>query len=147
MTEDAPIYATAKPGLSAANDYPRKIGVGRALAHGHDAGRRNQGERVMSDQSCPFEEEFDGNDFCATHLIGYMGHEPAACIRARFFADFCKLERLAAEPSIARPGSLFKRFAPASSLPARKASGAFMVSADRPVNFWAHFGAKLGPNR
>src|SRR5919199_5987705 len=49
----------------------------------------------LSEQSCPYDEEFDGNDFCAMHLIGAVGGQPAACLRARFFADFAKLERLA----------------------------------------------------
>jgi len=49
----------------------------------------------MSEQECPFDEEFDGNDFSATHLIGYVGDEPAACLRIRYFADFAKVERLA----------------------------------------------------
>lgn len=42
----------------------------------------------------PYEEEFDGNDLCATHLIGYVGHEPAGCMRVRYFAGFAKIERL-----------------------------------------------------
>jgi predicted GNAT family N-acyltransferase len=49
----------------------------------------------MAEQECPFDEEFDGNDFSATHLIGYVGDEPAACLRIRYFADFAKVERLA----------------------------------------------------
>jgi predicted GNAT family N-acyltransferase len=49
----------------------------------------------MAEQECPYEEEFDGNDFSATHLIGYVGDEPAACLRIRYFADFAKVERLA----------------------------------------------------
>jgi len=49
----------------------------------------------ISEQSCPYDEEFDGNDFSATHLIGYVGEEPAACLRIRYFADFAKVERLA----------------------------------------------------
>ena len=48
----------------------------------------------ISEQECPYEEEFDGNDFSATHLIGYVGDEPAATLRLRFFADFAKLERV-----------------------------------------------------
>src|SRR5262249_23308204 len=43
----------------------------------------------------PYDEEFDGNDFTATHLIGYVGSEPAGCMRIRYFSDFAKLERLA----------------------------------------------------
>jgi len=49
----------------------------------------------IAEQECPFAEEFDGNDHCATHLIGFIGGEPAGCIRARFFHDFVKFERLA----------------------------------------------------
>jgi predicted GNAT family N-acyltransferase len=49
----------------------------------------------ISEQECPYLEEFDGNDFCATHLLGYVGDEPAGCIRIRYFADFAKIERLA----------------------------------------------------
>ncbi|HJR57277.1 MAG TPA: GNAT family N-acetyltransferase [Rhizomicrobium sp.] len=49
----------------------------------------------MAEQDCPYEEEFDGNDLAATHLIGYVGDEPAATLRLRFFADFVKMERLA----------------------------------------------------
>ena len=49
----------------------------------------------IGEQVCPYDEEYDGNDFCATHLIGYVGDEPAGCLRIRYFADFAKLERLA----------------------------------------------------
>jgi predicted GNAT family N-acyltransferase len=49
----------------------------------------------VAEQCCPYEEEFDGNDFCATHLLGYVGDEPAGCIRIRCFADFAKVERVA----------------------------------------------------
>ena len=48
-----------------------------------------------SEQRCPHDEEFDGNDFSATHLLGYVGHEPAGCVRIRCFADFAKIERIA----------------------------------------------------
>lgn len=49
----------------------------------------------IAEQDCPYDEEFDGNDLSATHLIGYIGDEPAGCLRLRFFADFAKVERLA----------------------------------------------------
>jgi len=54
-----------------------------------------RGAVYLSEQSCPYDEEFDGNDFCAMHLIGSVDREPAGCVRIRFFADFVKLERLA----------------------------------------------------
>ena len=49
----------------------------------------------IAEQECPYLEEFDDNDFCATHLLGYIGNEPAGCLRIRYFADFAKIERLA----------------------------------------------------
>lgn len=54
-----------------------------------------RGAVYMGEQQCPFEEEFDGNDFSATHLICHKGEEPAGCLRIRYFAEFAKLERLA----------------------------------------------------
>jgi predicted GNAT family N-acyltransferase len=49
----------------------------------------------IAEQLCLYDEEFDGNDFCATHLLGYIGKDPAGCIRIRYFATFAKIERLA----------------------------------------------------
>jgi predicted GNAT family N-acyltransferase len=53
-----------------------------------------RGAVFLGEQNCPYDEEFDGNDFTATHLVGYIGDEPAGCLRIRYFADFAKLERL-----------------------------------------------------
>jgi predicted GNAT family N-acyltransferase len=50
----------------------------------------------MGAQACPFDEEFDGNDFAgATHLILLKLGEPVGVVRMRWFAGFAKLERLA----------------------------------------------------
>lgn len=49
----------------------------------------------MAEQFCHYSEEFDGNDFCATHMLGTVADDAAGCIRIRFFADFAKVERLA----------------------------------------------------
>ena len=50
----------------------------------------------MGEQLCPFDEEFDGNDFNgATHLIARRDGEPVGVMRLRWFADFVKIERLA----------------------------------------------------
>src|SRR5947207_10723151 len=54
-----------------------------------------RGAVYMGEQHCAFEEEFDGNDFSATHLICHQNGEPVGCMRIRYFADFAKLERLA----------------------------------------------------
>ncbi len=49
----------------------------------------------LAEQDMPYQEDADGNDFSATHLLGFIGREPAGCLRIRYFADFAKLERLA----------------------------------------------------
>ena len=49
----------------------------------------------VAEQACPYEEEFDGNDFSSTHLLGFAGAEAVATIRVRCFAEFAKIERLA----------------------------------------------------
>ena len=49
----------------------------------------------IAEQFCYYEEEFDGNDFCSTHLLGTIDGDAAGCVRIRYFADFAKIERLA----------------------------------------------------
>ena len=47
----------------------------------------------MGEQQCPYWEEFDGNDYSASHLMLYVDGEPAASMRVRWFSGFAKLER------------------------------------------------------
>jgi len=103
----------------------------------------------LTDQVCPYEEEFDGNDLCSLHLIGMVGSEPAACIRARFFGDFCKLERLAVRQSYRRSRLSFMMVQAGIEMARKKGFRRIYGHAqDRLVDFWAHFGAKpLGPDR
>lgn len=54
-----------------------------------------RGATFIAEQDCPYDEEFDGNDFSASHLLAYVGKEPVGCLRIRYFAGFAKLERLA----------------------------------------------------
>jgi predicted GNAT family N-acyltransferase len=56
----------------------------------------------MSEQGCPYEEEFDGNDYAGAHILGLVGGEAASVLRIRYFADFVKLERLAVLPRFRR---------------------------------------------
>lgn len=50
----------------------------------------------VGEQSCPYHEEFDGNDFAgATHLLAKCNGEPVGTLRVRWFADFAKVERVA----------------------------------------------------
>jgi predicted GNAT family N-acyltransferase len=103
----------------------------------------------MSDQLCPYNEEFDGNDFCSAHLIGYVGKEPAGCIRARFFGDFCKLERLAVRADYRKTKLAFRIVRAGIELARKKGfRRVYGHVHERVLNFWTYFGAKpLGPNR
>jgi predicted GNAT family N-acyltransferase len=103
----------------------------------------------LTDQACPYEEEFDGNDFCSLHLIAMVGPEPAACLRARYFADFCKLERLAVRQDYRRSRIAFQIVQAGIELARKKGFRRIYGHAqDRLVDFWAHFGAKpLGSDR
>lgn len=38
--------------------------------------------------------EFDGNDFCATHILALVNGQPAGTMRIRYFKDFVKFERM-----------------------------------------------------
>lgn len=63
-------------------DDLQRISVVRALVY-------------MSEQDCPYDEEFDGNDFVgATHLLAEAGGEPLGCLRVRWFNGFAKIERV-----------------------------------------------------
>jgi predicted GNAT family N-acyltransferase len=103
----------------------------------------------MSEQTCPYLEEFDGNDFCAAHLIGYVDNEPAACLRARFFASFAKLERLAVRHEFRNTRLSFDIVWAGIELSRKKGYTTIYGHAqDRLVKFWSRFGAKpMGGNR
>lgn len=66
-----------------------------------------RGAVYIGEQECPYEEEFDGNDFSATHFIAYIGDEPVGCLRARYFADFVKFERMAIRKEFRHSRALF----------------------------------------
>lgn len=102
----------------------------------------------LAEQACPFEEEFDRNDFCSLHLIGYRNGEPAACIRARFFADFAKLERLAVRAEHRKSRLAFEVVRAGIQICRRKGYRLIYGHAqDRLVDFWARFGARPMPDR
>jgi predicted GNAT family N-acyltransferase len=95
----------------------------------------------MAEQECPYDEEFDGNDFSATHLIGYVGNEPAACLRIRYFADFVKMERLAVRREFRKTRVAFKVVRAGIEL--CRAKGYRKIyghSQKRLLNFWSRFG-------
>jgi len=102
----------------------------------------------MNEQACPYDEEFDGNDFCAAHILGEIDGEPAGCIRIRFFGDFVKIERLAVRPEF-RSTTLAMKLARAAFDYAR-AKGfrkAYGHSRHDLVRFWSRFGFRPIPGR
>src|SRR6478672_5355795 len=103
----------------------------------------------LAEQDCPIEEEFDGNDLVAAHFIGFVGNEPAGCLRVRFFGEFAKVERLAVRHQYRRSRVSFKLVQASVEYVRRKGFRKIYGQAqDRLVDFWAHFGAKpLGHNR
>ena len=45
---------------------------------------------------CKLDEhvEFDGNDYCSTHILALDGNKPIGTMRIRYFSDFVKMERM-----------------------------------------------------
>lgn len=101
----------------------------------------------IAEQNCPYLEEFDGNDFAATHLIGYVGDEPAGCLRIRHFADFAKLERLAVRHEFRSTRLAFKLVRGGIDLCRMKGySRLYGHAQKRLTNFWGRFGFKPLPD-
>ncbi len=102
----------------------------------------------IAEQDCPFAEEFDGNDQCATHFLAFSADEPAGCLRARFFADFVKLERLAVRKPFRRSTIAFELVRCGIDFARRKGFRRIYGHAREGLEpFWARFGAKPIPGR
>jgi predicted GNAT family N-acyltransferase len=95
----------------------------------------------MAEQSCPYDEEFDGNDYMGTHVLGLIDGEPAAVLRMRYFADFVKLERLAVLPKFRR--TLIAKFMVEHAINIARRKGYRQMyghAQARLVHFWERFG-------
>lgn len=100
-----------------------------------------RGAVYLAEQECPYLEEFDGNDFCSTHLLGYLGNEPVACLRIRYFADFVKIERLAVRKEFRSNQIAIQLVEAAIDLCQAKGYQRFYGHAQwRLVPFWKQFG-------
>ena len=98
----------------------------------------------MVEQNCPFDEEFDGNDFAASHLLAYVNGEPAGCMRVRCFKDFAKVERLAVRKEFRTTKTAFQLVRAAVDLCRAKGYGRIYGYANVNVlKFWRSFGFKL----
>jgi predicted GNAT family N-acyltransferase len=98
----------------------------------------------MAEQACPYDEEFDGNDFASTHLIFYKGDEPAGCMRLRFFGDFAKMERLAVRKEFRTTNGAFELVRAAVELCRAKGIRKLYGHAREDLlPFWKRFGFKV----
>lgn len=100
-----------------------------------------RGATFGAEQNCPYAEEFDDNDYCAMHLIGFVGDEPVATLRVRFFASFAKLERLAVIERFRKTKIQVAVMQKAIEICQRKGySRIYGQSQERLVGFYAKFG-------
>ena len=102
----------------------------------------------MTEQLATYEEEFDGNDFCGTHLLGLAQGQPAGCARIRYFGDFAKLERMAVRPEF-RATRLMPQLARACINLCRQKGFRRLYAHARIdlVPLWGRFGARPVPGR
>lgn len=102
----------------------------------------------LSELACPYSEEFDGNDFTATHFLGYVDREPASTCRIRYFADFAKLERVAVRKEFRKSGIGGKMIGYAYDLCRQKGYRKLHGHCEeRLLPFWAKFGYKPIPGK
>jgi predicted GNAT family N-acyltransferase len=103
----------------------------------------------MGEQRCPFDEEFDGNDFSGSHILAYAGEEPVGCVRIRYFSEFAKLERLAVREEYRGRGAGRKLVEAATELCRTKGYRRVYAHAQtRLVEFWVRLGfAAFDPRR
>jgi predicted GNAT family N-acyltransferase len=96
-------YPECRPGLLVIFPQKRPLAAAKRVINVTVARELSEMMKVFSvrsatyiaEQCCHYEEEFDGNDFCATHFLGTVNGDAAGCIRVRYFAGFAKIERLA----------------------------------------------------
>jgi predicted GNAT family N-acyltransferase len=137
---ELPLYDNYVPGAS-----PGKIGV--TVARNFEDLNRVIAMRsavYIGEQECPYDEEFDGNDLSATHLLAYVGDEPAGCLRVRFFADFAKIERLVIRKEFRKTRAAFHLVRGGFKLCQKKGyRRVYGHSQIRLVNFWSRFGFRV----
>jgi predicted GNAT family N-acyltransferase len=137
---ELPLYDSYVPGAR-----PNEIGV-TVARNFEDLGRviAIRGAVYIGEQECPYEEEYDGNDLAATHLLVYVGDEPAGCLRVRFFADFAKIERLVVRKEFRKTRAAFHVVRAGFKLCQKKGyRRVYGHSQTRLVNFWSRFGFRV----
>jgi predicted GNAT family N-acyltransferase len=132
-----PLYDTYVPGAA-------KGEIGITVARSLDDIMKVNAIRnavYIGEQECPYDEEYDGNDFAATHLLAYIGDEPVGCLRVRFFADFLKFERMAIRKEFRKSRAAIQLAHAGLKLGQKKGyRHAYAHSQARLVTFWSRFG-------
>lgn len=102
----------------------------------------------LAEQFPLYAEEFDGNDFCATHLVGYIDGDPAGAVRMRYFGDFVKLERLAVKMEYRKSRLAFRLCREAARHIRQKGfTRIYGHASDEIAPFWRLLGGKDMPGR
>lgn len=98
---------------------------------------------LAEEDNITYFDEFNGNDYVATHLIAYVNGDPAGVIRVRWFADFALLERVGIRKRY-RSFKVLIALARASFELARQKGYRLVAGRAREdtVNFWKRFGAR-----
>lgn len=102
----------------------------------------------IAEQECPFDEDYDGNDFCSSHLLATVNGEPAGCLRIRYFKQFVKFERLAVRREFRTSKIAFRLVREAMRFVSRKGFDRVYGHARHDlVRFWQTFGFRPIPDR
>ena len=104
----------------------------------------------MGEQACPYDEEYDGNDFAgATHLILRRNGQPIGTLRIRWFAEFAKTERVAVRREYRRGRATLMLIMAAKALAERKNYKTLLGYGQvRLIPFWEqYFNARIRPGR
>lgn len=132
-----PLYDNYVPGMD-----PNAIGI-TVVRTFEDMLRVNaiRNAVYIGEQECPYDEEYDGNDFAATHLLAYIGDEPIGGLRLRFFSGFAKIERLAIRKEFRKSKAAFQLVRASFKFCQKKGYGRIYAhSQARLVDFWHRFG-------
>jgi predicted GNAT family N-acyltransferase len=101
----------------------------------------------VGEQECPFDEEYDGNDFSATHMLAYIEDEPVGTLRLRFFADFAKIERVAVRKEYRETGVATRLIQAATKVCQKKGyRRAYAHIQQQLVPFWNKLGFQIMEN-
>lgn len=140
---EMPIYDTYVPGM-------RTGEISVTVARSFDDLMKVNAIRnavYIGEQECPYDEEYDGNDLSATHLLAYIGDEPVGCLRLRFFADFAKFERMAIRKEFRKSQAAIKLARAGFKFCQKKGyTRVYGHIHDRLVPFWSRFGFRVPQN-